>query len=564
MVKKLLGEWLIERGWLEPAALDRALQSQAESEPRPLLGSILVSLSLINENQLAEALAAQMGADVWDLIKRPPDRSIKEILPPAMAQACRVIPHSNENGYLWCVSTGPMTPSDRAKLEFLVNKPVRLAVAPESMVARQIHDLYGVSVESMIARLAGAEESDGSDQEVYIHDLREQAQEPTLINLVNMIISNAIDERASDIHVEPFEAELKVKYRIDGALQEMPPPPKQFQSAIVSRIKIMAGMDIAERYIPQDGQIRVNLPNRKVDIRVSTVPTVFGESVVLRLLNKDESLLQLSQLGMSDETKRRFSEVFHRPYGIILVCGPTGSGKSTTLYSVLRQIYTPEKKIITIEDPVEYQMAGVNQIPVRPKRGLTFASGLRSILRQDPDIIMVGEIRDQETADISIRAALTGHLVFSTLHTNDAPGAITRLLDMGIEPFLVASSIQGLLGQRLVRKLCPKCRRAVAPEELIRSHFGVSDLPEFIYEPGGCEDCRQRGYFGRVGIYEFLTMNERLHDLVLRAASSSEIKAAAGEKMETMRQDGWNKIKRGITTAAEVLQATRLDVMEAV
>jgi type II secretory ATPase GspE/PulE/Tfp pilus assembly ATPase PilB-like protein len=555
---------MIERGWLEPALLERALQTQAEASPRPLVGSLLVSMSIVNENQLAESLAQQMGSEVWDLLKNPPQRELKELLPSSLAQSCRIVLHSNENGFLRCVSTGPIAPGDRAKIEFLVNRPIRLAVAPESHVARQVQELYGVSVESMIARLAGAEETDGSDQEVFIHDLREQAQEPTLINLVNMVISNAIDERASDIHIEPFEAEIKIKYRIDGALQEMPPPPKQFQSAIVSRIKIMAGMDIAERYVPQDGQIRVNLPNRKVDIRVSTVPTVFGESVVLRLLNKDESLLKLEQLGMPKETYRRFAEVFHRPYGIVLVCGPTGSGKTTTLYSVLREIFTPEKKIITIEDPVEYQMTGVNQIPVRPKRGLTFASGLRSILRQDPDIIMVGEIRDQETADIAIRAALTGHLVFSTLHTNDAPGAITRLLDMGIEPFLVASSIQGVLGQRLVRKLCAKCRRAVAPDPSISVHFGVTALPDAIYEPGGCEDCRRRGYFGRVGIFEFLTITDRMHDLILRSASSAEVKTASLEKMESMRQDGWNKIRQGVTTVAEVLQATRLDTMEAV
>jgi type II secretory ATPase GspE/PulE/Tfp pilus assembly ATPase PilB-like protein len=452
-------------------------------------------------------------------------------------------------------------------LEFLINEPLTLALAPESQVADCLQKLYGLSVESMIADLSRTEEGSGEDQEVQMHDLREMAQEPTLINLVNIIITQAYDQRASDIHIEPFESSLTIRYRIDGRLHEMAPPPKQFQSAIVSRVKIMASMDIAERYVPQDGQIRVNVHGQLVDIRVSTVPTIYGESVVMRLLRKDESLMDLANLGIAAETLDRFHRLVTLPHGIILACGPTGSGKSTTLYGALLKVYTPEKKIITIEDPVEYKIQGINQIPVRPKRGLTFASGLRAIVRQDPDIIMVGEIRDRETAEIAIRSALTGHLVFSTLHTNDAPGSITRLLDMGVEPFLVASSLEGAMGQRLVRRLCRHCRRPVKPSPSLMAQFGVEVLPEQIWEAasgGGCEECLGHGYLGRIGLYELLTMNERLHDMILHEASATEIKRAARGGMEQMRDDGWRKIVAGVTTPEEVLQATHYDAQEKV
>jgi len=561
---KLLGQWLHDLGYLEPAALVPALEVQAGAHPRPRLGAVLVAQKQINEEQLARALAAQVGVEYLDLEAEPPDPALRDLIPAGVAQACMIVPQASVNGWLRCVTAGPLDAAARRKIEFLVNRPIRLAIAPESAVNAQLQELYGLSVESMIAGLAQDEGEDGGDAEVTIHDLHEMAQEPTLVNLVNVIIANAIAERASDIHVEPFESELRLKYRIDGQLQEMPPPPKQFQSAVVSRIKIMAGMDIAERYLPQDGQIRVNVNSTRVDIRVSTVPTVYGESVVLRLLNKDRSLLKLERLGLPAATHARLGKLLGRPYGIILVCGPTGSGKTTTLYSAMLEIYTPAKKIITIEDPVEYQIQGINQIPVRPKRGLTFASGLRSILRQDPDIIMVGEIRDRETADIAIRAALTGHLVFSTLHTNDAPGAVTRLLDMGVEPFLIASSVQAVLGQRLVRRLCPACRQAVAPDPILKEQFGVETLPEKVFEAKakGCEKCHGRGYHGRIGVFELLTISEELHNLVLHSASSSEIKVAAKRQMQTMGQDGWEKVCAGVTTVSEVLQATQMSGAE--
>ena len=561
-MEKQICEWLLNEGIIKPHQLERALEVQAETNPKPPLGVVLRSLKMISETEYARALASHLQVELWDPEQAEPDPACRAMIPPAMAQEFRLIPIATENGWLHCAASSPIDPSARAKLEFLANRPIRLSIGAESDISKQLQALYGLSVESMIAGLAGDEGDSGGDQEVHIHDLREMAHEPTLINLVNLIISNAINEKASDIHVEPFENELKIKYRIDGVLQEMPPPPKQFQSAIVSRIKIMAGLDIAERYIPQDGHIRVNLPTARVDIRVSTVPVVHGESVVMRLLNKDQGMMELTDLGMPLETHRRFSELLQAPYGIILVTGPTGSGKSTTLYSALNQIYTPAKKIITVEDPVEYQMTGVNQIPVRPKRGLTFASGLRAILRQDPDIVMIGEIRDRETADISIRAALTGHLVFSTLHTNDAPSAVTRLTDMGVEPFLIASSTQGFLAQRLVRRICPHCRRPEAPDPGLGEQFNETEIPEVVYAPGGCEECNGRGYKGRLGLFELLTMTEELHNLILKNASAGDIKRAARRSMQTMRQDGWAKICAGTTSVAEVIQVTHFDTAD--
>ena len=563
VIDQNLGQWLCERGALSSEQLDRAREIQSQTEPRPRLVAVLASLKLIDEAKLADLLAEWMGSPLWDPDQAPPQENLRDLLPATLAQTHRLFPLARENGWIRCVTDGPIAPADRAKIEFVVNQPIQLSVAPESIVSHHLQSLYGLSVESMIADLKQSASDEVGGEEIYRHDLRDMAQEPTLINLVNIVISNAIEERASDIHIEPFESEIKLKYRIDGILHEIPPPPKHLQSAIISRVKIMAGMDIAERYIPQDGQIRVTLPSGQVDIRVSTVPTIYGESVVMRLLNKDDSLLKLTRLGMSVATHNRFSQLLHRPHGILLVCGPTGSGKTTTLYSGLNEIFTPAKKIITIEDPVEYKMHGVNQIPVRPKRGLDFASGLRSILRQDPDIIMVGEIRDRETADIAIRAALTGHLVFSTLHTNDSAGAVTRLVDMGVEPFLISSSLQGALAQRLVRRLCPECRKRVACDPALAAQFGADASPEFVYEPAGCTECHGWGFHGRIGIFELLVMNQHLHDLILQGASTTEVRATAAAHMQTMVQDGWEKIRDGVTTISEVLQATQFEGSEA-
>jgi type II secretion system protein E len=489
-------------------------------------------------------------------------KEMQAILPPDFVREHRIVPLSRNDSTLTCATCNPMDFAGIEAIRYATRCNVELQLATERDIQDVIERYFGVTVQSMIAEMSGTSAADSEEDGYRIDDARELAREPTLINLVNLVISQAIAERASDIHVEPFERSLKIKYRIDGVLHEMPPPPKRFQVAIVSRIKIMAGMDIAERYVPQDGHIRINLPEARVDIRVSTIPTIHGESVVMRLLNKTATLITLDDLGLTNETHAGFLRLIHRPYGIMLVCGPTGSGKTTTLYAALTRIYTSEKKIITIEDPVEYELDGVNQIPVRPKRGLSFANGLRHIVRQDPDIIMVGEIRDVETAEIAIRAALTGHLVFTTLHTNDAPGAVTRLLDMGVEPFLVASSTQGILAQRLVRKLCNHCKEGFHPEPVMFKDFDINDttLPEIVYRAVGCEDCRNRGYLGRTGVFELLTMNDRIHTLVLERRSTAEIRREALKTMFPMRRDGVLKICNGITSIEEVLQATQQEM----
>ena len=369
-----------------------------------------------------------------------------------------------------------------------------------------------------------------------------------------------MQDQASDIHIEPFERELKVKYRIDGVLHEMPAPPRHLQAAIISRVKIMAQLNIAERFVPQDGHIEFAAPAGRVDLRVSTVPTVFGESVVLRILDKSSTLRGLDHLGMNGAMLAAFDDTIRQPHGIVLVTGPTGSGKTTTLYAALSRIYTPAQKIITIEDPVEFNLHGINQMPVNPKRGLTFANGLRSILRQDPDIIMVGEIRDGETADIAIRSALTGHMVFSTLHTNDAAGAITRLVDMGVEPYLLATSVEAVVAQRLVRVLCERCAEPYELSPAAIDQLGP-DATQFqgamLRRGRGCRECHNTGYRGRVGIFEMILVGEPMRDVILDRPTSSRVRQAAGADFVTMRQDGYRKVVDGVTNLEEVWRVTK-------
>src|SRR5688572_26455839 len=396
--------------------------------------------------------------------------------------------------------------------------------AEASEILEKIAECYQITVEQMVENLSPGQGATAESRN--LHDIEVMANEPTVINLVNVIISTALRERASDIHLVPFEEALQLRYRIDGMLQEKPPPPKNLHAALISRIKIMADMNIAERFLPQDGHIQIHHRGARVDIRVGTMPTIYGESMVLRLLEKNSKLLSTLELGLDDERAALMNRLVAKPHGLFLATGPTGSGKTTTLYSILSGIYTPEKKILTIEDPVEYELAGVAQIPVRPNRGFTFATGLRAILRQDPDVVMVGEIRDGETAEIAIRAALTGHQVFSTLHTNDAAGAITRLIDMGVEPFLISSSLVGVLAQRLVRRLCAKCRvewplTAAMRERLELLNPGAPAGPYF--HGGGCEDCRGTGYRGRVGVFELLPITSELRELILQRRSSGAI-----------------------------------------
>ena len=393
-----------------------------------------------------------------------------------------------------------------------------------------------------------------------VAELQRLAREALVVRLVNNLLREAVRSRASDIHIEAFEDRVQVRYRIDGVLHEVPPPPQRLYPAIVSRVKILADLDIAERRLPQDGRIKTHLLGHEIDIRVSIVPTLHGEAVVMRLLDQSSIQLTLEQLGFAQRDLERYEKILARPHGMLLVTGPTGSGKTTTLYASLRRIYSPEKKIITIEDPVEYQLSGVNQIQVRERIGLTFARGLRSIVRQDPDVIMVGEIRDRETLEIAIHAALTGHFVYSTLHTNDAAGAISRMLDMGAEPYLLASSLQAVMAQRLARRVCPDCRvlREPDPEmRMVMERETNGDVPDRLWYGEGCTTCRFTGYVGRVGLFELLLVSEPIRRLTLDRASASQIKAQATlEGMRTLRQDGWAKVREGTTTIEEVLRVS--------
>ena len=420
-----------------------------------------------------------------------------------------------------------------------------------SNVARMLDDLIPVEA---------ANEPNLENGELTAAKLHEMAREPSLVNLVNLIILEAVEDRASDIHIEPFEQEVKIKYRIDGLLVEKSPSSKRLHAAIVSRIKIMANMNIAERFVPQDGHIEFAGKKGKIDLRVSTVPTVFGEAVVLRILDKNAALIDLEDLGMNASSLEGFEKALRKTHGMVLVTGPTGCGKTTTLYAALKRIFVPSVKMITIEDPVEYQLDGINQMPVNPKRGLTFATGLRHILRHDPDIVMVGEIRDRATANIAIRAALTGHLVFSTLHTNDAPGAITRLIDMGVEPFLLASSLEAVLGQRLVRRICPHCRESYIPDEnLLRNLNGSIEIPAdtTLYHGRGCTHCNQTGMTGRVGIFELLRITGCLRELIATRPTTEHILRGAPADHVSMVHDGISKVLNGVTTFEEIFRVAK-------
>ncbi|MGE5549277.1 MAG: type II secretion system ATPase GspE [Bacteroidota bacterium] len=444
------------------------------------------------------------------------------------------------------------------ELRFLTGLAIDLIPARTEAVRRAIDRCY---LGKMLRDASQQEIEVLKAEEEDIADLERLAGEAFTVKFVNLLFQQAVQARASDIHLEPFERDLKVRFRIDGVLHEAPSPQKRLQAAITSRIKIMAGLNIAERRLPQDGRIKLRVSTREIDVRVSTVPTVYGESVVMRLLDRVAMLKSLEDLGMDGGTLAAYTGLIQRPYGILLVTGPTGSGKTTSLYASLAKLYSTEKKIITIEDPVEYQIEGINQIPVRPKIGLDFAHGLRSILRQDPDIVMIGEIRDLETAEIAIQASLTGHLVLSTIHTNDAASTITRLLDMGIDPYLVASSVFAILAQRLVRRVCPHCREEYVPGEEHLRWLGESEAARVLTRGRGCRECRETGYLGRLGIFELLTVDRAVKDLILRRASADEIRQAGLEAgMVTLRRDGVRKALDGLTTLEEVARVTALDV----
>ncbi|MGC8834559.1 MAG: type II secretion system ATPase GspE [Armatimonadota bacterium] len=556
--KGRLGEILIARGQITPEQLEEALELQKQSGE--LIGQILIKLGYVTEHEVLHALGEQLGLPVVTITDQSVDPVALGQVPSEFAMRHQLIPLRSEDHTITVAMANPLDVQPLDDLRLVTGCEIKPAIASPSEIKRAIEQFY---MEKMIQDISEQEADITAEEAPDIADLQRMATEALVIQLVNLIIHQAVQERASDIHIEPFERELRVRYRIDGVLREVQAPPKRLHPAIVSRIKILADMNIAERRLPQDGRIQLRVSGRRIDIRVSTIPTLYGESVVMRILDKSMGLLTLEELGMQDQALEQFRRLISVPHGMILVTGPTGSGKSTSLYAALMEIYSVEKKIITIEDPVEYQLPGVNQIQVRPNIGLTFASGLRHIVRQDPDVIMVGEIRDPETADIAINAALTGHLVFSTLHTNDAAGAITRLLDMGVEPYLVASTLIGSIAQRLVRRICTKCKTptTVRPEYLRQIGLTPEDLNgRTLYAGAGCEECGRTGYKGRIGVFEMLTVDDEIRRMIVERASATVIKQYAVSKgMTTLLGDGREKVLEGISTVDEVLRVCQRD-----
>jgi general secretion pathway protein E len=554
-----LGELLVEEGLATPEQISQALTRMQSTGER--IGEALVALGAVSQDDVLRALARQQKLPYLSREELPSPLPILKSLSPKYLRQYAVCPVSVDGGVLTLAAADPLNPIIVDDLRQFTGLVIRLVVSPADAITEAIDRTYDGAATPLQRIVEGMDDESGGDGDEDVNHLRDMAFEAPVVRLVNLLVENAIAAEASDIHIEPFEDSLRIRYRIDGLLYDQESPPRRLQAAVTSRIKIMAEMNIAERRLPQDGRIRVTLHGRRVDIRVSTIPTVHGESIVMRLLDRSSVFLPMDRLGFGPDTLARFEGLIKRPHGIILVTGPTGSGKTTTLYAALDKINSSDRKIITVEDPVEYQLKGVNQIAVKPKIGLSFATGLRHIVRQDPDVILVGEIRDLETAEISIQAALTGHLVFSTLHTNDAPAAITRLQDMGVEPYLLASVLEGVLAQRLVRRICQACRDEDNPPAADLEALGVNASADtLLFRGKGCDECRGTGYRGRSGIYELFPITEDVRSLVLRRASSREIRQhAIAAGMTTLRMDGWLKARQGGTTVEEVLRVTQED-----
>ena len=553
-----VGTILIERGLIDPEQLDRAIKEQNRTGER--LDHVLVRLGLVSSAAVLEVIGRQFALPIVDLESIDVSPEVLEMLPPKLVFKQRCVPIGRTDGTLRVATCDPFELTAFDELRLLTGMTIELVLADERDIRKFIRTHYGVAGDTLDELAGGTDTLETGDSHVETDEL-DQAQEASVIKLVNDLIAEAISERATDVHIEPYEDRLIIRYRIDGVLGAagVPPTVNRFRNAIISRIKIMASMNIAEKRRPQDGRITLRHKGAEYDLRVSVIPMLFGEGVVLRILNKSARMLDLESLGMDGALMKQWDTLIERPHGILLVTGPTGCGKSTTLYASLARIVSDEVKAITIEDPVEYHLEGVNQIPVRPQLDLTFAAGLRSILRHDPDIIMIGEIRDLETAEAAVQASLTGHLVFSTLHTNDAPGALTRLMDMGVEPFLVASSLEGVLAQRLVRLLCTDCRKPYAPEPgEIPSDFRL-DSGAGLMRGVGCRECRNTGFSGRIGIYELLLINGQIRELIMSRANARQIAQAAmtSGDLSLLRDSGFLKVRSGQTTMAEVLQATQ-------
>ena len=544
---------LLRSGKLSSERLARAIQEQ-ERSGRPL-PEMLLRLGYCSEVDLQRAFAESSGMPLLDGSARP-DPEVAALVPAALAQKHFAVPISRQNGTLLVALADPTNLTALDDLRLATGLSIRPAYAEREVVQRWLVDSYAAAEEEQIEVIH--EEGDN------VAELQRLAREALVVRLVNNIIRESVRMRASDIHIEPFEGRGQVRYRINGVLHEQSPPPQRLLPAIVSRIKILADLDIAERRLPQDGRIKTHILGHEIDIRVSVLPTLHGESVVMRLLDQSSIQHSLEELGFTKDQLDVYGKSISRPHGMVLVTGPTGSGKTTTLYASLKRIFTPEKKIITVEDPVEYQMQGVNQMQVRERIGLTFARGLRSIVRQDPDIIMVGEIRDRETVEIAVHAALTGHLLLSTLHTNDSAGAVSRLVDMGLEPFLAASSLECVMAQRLARQVCPDCREQQEPPHemliLMEREMGRGNVPTKHWRGAGCSTCRFTGYSGRLGLFEILAISDEIREMILDHKSAGQIKnSAVANGMLTLRQDGWRKVLEGGTTIEEVIRVTTED-----
>ena len=547
---------LVEKGLVTVEDIDTAERVREDQGLR--LDQALIQNGALSEQDFLKVMGERLDFEIVDLPNSTIEDEAIRSLPSRFVYRNHLAPIARENGTLKVATSDPFDLYVFDEIKLLTGLEVSPVLAPRDEIDKVIKDHYGVGGDT-VEEMTGDDDLALTSSEDDSQDLLQMAQEASVIKLVNEIILEAINERASDIHIEPFERTLSIRYRVDGVLQDAAVPPQinRFKSAIISRIKILSNMNIAERRLPQDGRIKFSVGSRQVDVRVSVIPMIFGEGVVMRILDKTNVLYSLTELGLDEETFEHFETLIEKPHGIFLVTGPTGSGKTTTLYAALNAIVGPEKKVITTEDPVEYNLEGVNQIPVDHKVGMSFAMGLRAILRHDPDVVMIGEIRDLETAQAATQASLTGHLVLSTLHTNDAASAATRLIDMGVEPFLVSSTLSGVMAQRLVRVICPTCKTEIKPSEAGLPKNMKWPKGAKVFNGSGCRACRNSGYRGRTGLYELLTMNEELGDRIIeRVAASELVRIGRANGMRLLSEDGWLKVRNGVTTPDEVLRVT--------
>lgn len=547
---------LVEKGLVTVEDIDTAERVREDQGLR--LDQALIQNGALSEQDFLKVMGERLDFEIVDLPNATIEDEAIRSLPSRFVYRNHLAPIARENGTLKVATSDPFDLYVFDEIKLLTGLQVSPVLAPRDEIDKVIKDHYGVGGDT-VEEMTGDDDLALTSSEDDSQDLLQMAQEASVIKLVNEIILEAINERASDIHIEPFERTLSIRYRVDGVLQEAAVPPQinRFKSAIISRIKILSNMNIAERRLPQDGRIKFSVGSRQVDVRVSVIPMIFGEGVVMRILDKTNVLYSLTELGLDEETFEHFETLIEKPHGIFLVTGPTGSGKTTTLYAALNAIVGPEKKVITTEDPVEYNLEGVNQIPVDHKVGMSFAMGLRAILRHDPDVVMIGEIRDLETAKAATQASLTGHLVLSTLHTNDAASAATRLIDMGVEPFLVSSTLSGVMAQRLVRVICPTCKTEIKPSEAGLPKNMKWPKGAKVFNGSGCRACRNSGYHGRTGLYELLTMNEELGERIIeRVAAGELVRIGRANGMRLLSEDGWLKVRNGVTTPDEVLRVT--------